>query len=71
MVTRETQMYVKNRANLIYAKFVSIISVSKPTEVFVPIGLVLTATVVQHWLMFQPDIFYCVEKSLDRWNAAP
>ena len=42
MVTRETQMYVKNRANLIYAKFVSIISVSKPTEEFVPIGLVLT-----------------------------
>jgi hypothetical protein len=42
VVTRETRMYVKNRANLIYAKFVSIISVSNPTEDFVPIRLVLT-----------------------------
>jgi hypothetical protein len=34
-------MYVKNRANLIYAKLGSIISVSKPIEEFISIRLVL------------------------------
>jgi len=41
VVTRETQMYVKNRANIIYAKLRSIINVSKPTEEFISIRLVL------------------------------
>ena len=42
VVTRETKMYVKNRANVIYSKLRSIISVSKPTEEFISIRLVLT-----------------------------
>jgi len=41
VVTRETQMYVKNRANVIYAKLRSIINVFKPTEEFISIRLVL------------------------------
>jgi len=48
VVTRETKIYVKNRANLIYAKLRSIICIFKATEY-----VYLWTAVVQHWLMFQ------------------
>jgi hypothetical protein len=37
VVTRETQKYAKNRANLIYVNLRSVINVSKPTEELISI----------------------------------